>query len=782
MVDDPVKTLRQDNLELAQEWRRLGRLATILALCSSPLFFAALFFVAGWSVHGAILGTILAVAASRGLTDVLASRFLPSASLFGLEGELAEEDIVEKRRLWFWRRIYRLLVGFAILAGTVFLVAYLFFDKTPADLISQLSDVSGLISSLGPQLLQLMFIFFIFFIGNMVIFIGPLIFMGIQQIKGYEPGDADWGVKLSDIRGQDEAKEEITRVVALWQSGDQFELSGGKRERGVLFLGPPGTGKTMLAKGIATSFNCPFISIPGSGFASTFIGVDAIIVRYLAFKAKRLARKWGGQCIIFIDEIDAVGMRRLSLGSGFEEKSFTDLCFYGPWGSLTPSGDLVLESRPWRDRLFRQRNPDPSSYLPASLVSLAGGINRFIFPGGGGGGLALNQLLVVMDGIGGPPWFRKTSVRLINSLLDDLYIIPQKIGKLPLRLKRPKSREEQLYFIGACNTPLESLDPALTRPGRMGRHAWFRTPTKDDRIDIFDLYLSKVDHDRDLDREERRDELARITSGYSPAMIEQVCSMALTIAYADDRAYFNWQDIGEAMTTIEAGTAVGVEYAPSETRAVAIHEAGHAVASHLYMKDTLSTRLSIRKRGSSLGHHQAVAQEERFSSWKEDEFAQLIWTLGAMAAEETFYSQTSTGVGGDLFSATSRAAWMVGSCGMGPETLSGGTASREKTEERLEAIGLKLMNRSGGPISNETINAVLSDSSKRRSVAILLGQAYLIAWRTIQVNKEAVESIADVLIEEKEISGDAVVELLDSAGLKKPKSGYLSLKGDWPEI
>ena len=100
----------------------------------------------------------------------------------------------------------------------------------------------------------------------------------------------------------------------------------------MLFLGAPGTGKTMLSKGIATSFNCPFVTIPGSGFAQTFIGMDAVLVRFLAMKAKQLAAKWGGQCIVFIDEIDAVGMRRQSLGAGFQPLDRTDVhddAFYG---------------------------------------------------------------------------------------------------------------------------------------------------------------------------------------------------------------------------------------------------------------------------------------------------------------------------------------------------------------------------------------------------------------------------------------------------------------------
>ena len=213
----------------------------------------------------------------------------------------------------------------------------------------------------------------IFFLFNFLILLGPMMMIGISQMRGFEPGDADWGVRLEDVRGQDEAKQEVDRVVSLWQSGEAFEKAGGKRERGMLFLGPPGTGKTMLAKAIATGFNCPFVSMPGSGFQQTFMGMDAVIVRYLARKAKKLASKWGGQCIVFIDEIDAVGLRRSALGGAaagsHSGNQFADHLFYGPYGALNPSGDMILETRAWRDRLFIERDGSPPA-APGRLASI----------------------------------------------------------------------------------------------------------------------------------------------------------------------------------------------------------------------------------------------------------------------------------------------------------------------------------------------------------------------------------------------------------------------------
>ncbi|HUE26637.1 MAG TPA: AAA family ATPase, partial [Solirubrobacteraceae bacterium] len=655
---------------LAGEWRRLRRAATAVALFTSPMFFVVLYDRLGLSLVWALAATAGSVIAFRGLIDVLARRFLPWPSMYGVGEEIAEEDVVARRRTWFWRRLYRLVVFIAIflavVGGIVALAGHHTWWGGVTAIFHGLGSLGGLLPNLAFSLVVL------FFINTLILF-GPLLIANLRQVRGYEPGDASWGVRMQDVRGQAEPKEEVARVVRLWQSGEEFEKAGGKRERGLLFLGAPGTGKTMLAKAIATNFNCPFVTIPGSGFAATFIGIDVIVVMFLIRKAKKLARKWGGQCIVFIDEIDAVGMRRASLGQGptgmgvgsrtVGSQSFEDYCFFGQWGSLTPTGDLILETRAWRERLFAERAEARSSGVPALFAKPAEWIQNVMFPGmmgGMGGGLALNQLLVQMDGIGDPPFMRQQFTKRLNTLLDALYFVPRRIRGHSLRLPPPRPAPEQVFFIGATNVPIDRLDPALIRPGRMGRHVWFRTPTLEDRKDIFNLYLGKVDHDPDLDTDRRRDELARITNGYAPAMIEQVCSLALTYSHADGRHEFGWSDLVEAMTTVEAGTAVAIDYIPEETRAVAIHEAGHAVNGHLYMKDVLSTRLSIRKRGESLGHHQAIETQERFSSWRSEEFSKLVWTLGAMAAEHVFYGENSTGVGGDVMSATARAAWMVG--------------------------------------------------------------------------------------------------------------------------
>jgi len=788
---------------LAAEWRRLGRAATFVALLTAPAFFLVLYDSDRLGLVPSLIITFAGVVVFRGLVEVVVRKLIPSPSLYGANQKLMEQDLVARRRYWFWRTKFRrlpmwiaailillalcqLLFAFAGVSAPFFHPFQGLRQIFPADTLPQLALV----------FVQLPLLLFI----NVFILFGPFLFMAARGIRSYEPGDASWGVKIADVRGQAEAKEEITRVITLWESGEEFERAGGKRERGLLFLGAPGTGKTMISKAIATNFNCPFVTIPGSGFAQMFMGMDALVVQLLAHKARKLARKWGGQCIVFIDEIDAVGMRRQALQESFSgatasgdsnPTSLNELCFFGPNGSLTPTGDIVIESRQWREQLFAQRSESVPARNQGFLAGVAQRVN-VAFPGMGAMGYqgqALNQLLVVMDGMGEPPVFRKFVTNRTNTFLDAMFVIPSKIGKLRLRLPTPQPRKEEIYFIGACNVPINVLDPALTRPGRMGRHIWFRTPTKDDRQDIFDLYMGKVAHEPDLDTDHRRDELARITNGYSPSMIEQCCSMALTIAHAEGRRKFAWRDIVEAMTTVEAGTAQNIEYVPEETRAVAIHEAGHAAAGHVFLeKEILSTRLSIRKRGSSLGHYQGMEKDERFSHFRGRVFGSLVMTLGAMAAEHVFYGENSQGVSGDLQSATATAAAMVGMWGMGPDAVAIDIQAdlpdeEPGVEQRLQRIGARIMNRASGgsPMMGDPIAAVLGDPEKRRAAAQLLGQAYVTAYTLIATNRDKIEQIAEILVDRKELHGDEVVDLLDSVHLSRPELD-LTDPASWPRV
>lgn len=242
------------------------------------------------------------------------------------------------------------------------------------------------------------------------------------------------------------------------------------------------------------------------------------------------------------------------------------------------------------------------------------------------------------------------------------------------------------------------------------------------------------------------------------------------------------------MTAIEAGTAVGVRYVEHETRAVAIHEAGHAATAHVYRPDLESSRLSIKMRGGSLGHHQAFQKEERFSQWHSEAMGDLVHVLGAMAAEHVFYGETSSGVGGDLQYATSRVATMVGAAGMGPQRIelpgvkpAAEDETRAKIMKRFEEIGLQLMNRTRGSadFQGDPIASVLQDHSKRVYAAQILGQAFVTAEHFIAVNKDAVERIANEVIEKQELYGDNLIQLLEAQHLQRPEMDWTK-EEIWP--
>ena len=240
-TESPVPALvqpRSGTEQLAAEWRRLTRVATVVAVLTAPVAFEWLHQVHGWSLGWSLAGTFLEVIAFRGFVDVILRRFIPWPSLFGAEESVREEDVIARRRVWFWRRWLSRLIWLVVIGMVVFGINLLLEAMLGADWLK-----SALGPSPGTAFLYLLIQMPILLIANFAIFFGPFLLMAVSQIRSYEPGDADWGVKLEDVRGQAEAKEEVRQVVTLWQSGEAFERAGGKRERGLLMLGAPGTGR-----------------------------------------------------------------------------------------------------------------------------------------------------------------------------------------------------------------------------------------------------------------------------------------------------------------------------------------------------------------------------------------------------------------------------------------------------------------------------------------------------------------------------------------------------------
>ena len=482
-----------------------------------------------------------------------------------------------------------------------------------------------------------------------------------------------------------------------------------------LMVGPPGTGKTMLAKGIASSMHVPIIITSGASFQGMFLGMDALNVFMTVRAGKARAKRWGG-CVIFIDEFDALGTRRSGMGGG----------------------------------------------------GGAGGLGGMF----GGGQLGLNTLLVMMDGVDNPGYFKQLGRRIVNVSLDGLFV-PRQIGmngtRVSLRIPILKAPRYNILFVGATNRP-GVLDEAVTRPGRFGRQIIFRIPTKEDRKDIAALYFDKKKHDPELDTPARRDEFARVTDGYSPAMIEQALSLALMYAFEDGRDAFTWRDMREAMGNIEAGLAHPVVYTERERLAVARHELGHAVAARYFLPEAVSVRLSIRMRSGSLGHHRAVDKEEEFSHFRSREAGVLRHGLGAIASERVFYGENSTGVSGDLAQSTQLAALMVGVWGMGPDPLPPHLSRLAvNIGEYLISVAAVVGNDLFGEES--PAGKALANPRLRQAIAQVIGAAFIDDWRVMNVNKEAIDLAAEALMAQGELVGDEIGGLLDSVNLREPEPG-----------
>src|ERR1700686_4569149 len=234
--DSKAPSDQAERAALAREWRRLSRAATFVALLTSPVLFTLLYSIDSWSLLGALLGTFIGVIAFRGLIDIIAHRLIPRPSLYGADKADLAEDAMARRRVWYWRKKLRHTLWIVGVLFTLLLIINIIQNLTghPHDLSGTLSSIGGVFGGQngqnGSALLILLLQLPLLFLINFGILFGPMMLMAVRQLKGYEPGDADWGVHLDDVRGQREQKEEVTRVITLWQSGGAFRKAGGKPE------------------------------------------------------------------------------------------------------------------------------------------------------------------------------------------------------------------------------------------------------------------------------------------------------------------------------------------------------------------------------------------------------------------------------------------------------------------------------------------------------------------------------------------------------------------------
>ena len=443
------------------------------------------------------------------------------------------------------------------------------------------------------------------------------------------------GIRFSDVAGEDEAKENLAEIVDYLHNPGKYREVGAAVPKGILLVGPPGTGKTMLAKAVAGEANVPFFSMSGSEFVEMFVGMGASKVRDLFRQAKEKA-----PCIVFIDEIDAIGQKRDGRMGGNDEREQT-----------------------------------------------------------------LNQLLTEMDGF---------------------------------------ETNNGVIFLAATNRP-ESLDPALTRPGRFDRRVPVELPDLKGREEILKVHAKKVKLDETVDF----NKIARMASGASGAELANIVNEAALRAVRENRRFVTQADLEESIEVVIAGyQKKNAILTDQEKKVVACHEIGHALVAAKQSNSAPVQKITIVPRTSgALGYTMQVEEGNHYLMSQEELENKIATLTGGRAAEELVFHSASTGASNDIEQATKLARSMITRYGM----------SKDFDMVAMETVTNQYL---GGDSSLSC--SMETQTEIDRQVVELVKKQHEKAAKILEENRTKLNELADYLYEKETITGEEFMRILNA--------------------